>query len=119
MCIDNDGYLASLEIGKVYRTVAGDGGIANWIRVIDESGEVRKLGDGGNRALRGAAPGFLGRGVIGEGADEIDLAEVAELGAADVLQLAPEHDVKQLGFHGRSFHRGGSLKPNWPAISST
>jgi hypothetical protein len=39
MCIDNQGYLASLEIGKVYRTFPADSDIPNWIRVVDESGE--------------------------------------------------------------------------------
>src|SRR5205814_1227547 len=40
MCLDNRGYPASLEVGKVYRQVrpkAND--MKNWIRVIDESGE--------------------------------------------------------------------------------
>ncbi|HZG51886.1 MAG TPA: hypothetical protein VEZ40_07115 [Pyrinomonadaceae bacterium] len=40
VCIDNDGYKASLEVGKLYQLVTdeaaeGDG----MIRVIDESGE--------------------------------------------------------------------------------
>ena len=39
MCVDNRGYPASLEIGKVYRKLASRGDIPNWIRVIDESGE--------------------------------------------------------------------------------
>jgi hypothetical protein len=39
MCIDNHGYLASLEVGKVYQVLPGDAGVTNWIRVIDESGE--------------------------------------------------------------------------------
>jgi len=40
MCVDNRGYPASLEIGKVYRQIkprAND--MKNWIRVVDESGE--------------------------------------------------------------------------------
>jgi hypothetical protein len=40
MCIDNDGYQASLEVAKVYRTLpAGRSAPENWLRVIDESGE--------------------------------------------------------------------------------
>jgi hypothetical protein len=39
MCIDNRGYPASLDVGKVYRVPPGDAGVPNWIRVIDESGE--------------------------------------------------------------------------------
>lgn len=39
MCIDNHGYPASLEVGKIYRTLSVNAGVPNWIRVIDESGE--------------------------------------------------------------------------------
>jgi len=39
MCVDNDGYPASLEVGKVYRRLPGGAGARRWIRVIDESGE--------------------------------------------------------------------------------
>jgi hypothetical protein len=40
MCIDNDGYQASLEVAKVYRILAaGQSAPENWLRVIDESGE--------------------------------------------------------------------------------
>ena len=39
VCIDNEGYPVSLEIGKVYRTLPGHTGVPNWIRVVDESGE--------------------------------------------------------------------------------
>ena len=40
LCLNNDGYLASLEVGKVYRVVPDDEAEAQgYIRVIDESGE--------------------------------------------------------------------------------
>jgi hypothetical protein len=39
MCINNYGYVASLEIGKVYHAPAGNAGVPGWIRVVDESGE--------------------------------------------------------------------------------
>ena len=40
MCVDNRGYPASLEVGKVYRQVRPrTNDMKNWIRVIDESGE--------------------------------------------------------------------------------
>ena len=40
MCIDNDGYLASLEFGKVYLSLPTRGaGPEGWLRIIDESGE--------------------------------------------------------------------------------
>ncbi len=40
LCLNNDGYLASLEVGKVYRVIPDDDATAHgYIRVIDESGE--------------------------------------------------------------------------------
>lgn len=40
VCIDNAGYEASLEVGKLYRIVADDKAASHgYLRVIDESGE--------------------------------------------------------------------------------
>jgi hypothetical protein len=40
LCLDNDGYAASLEVGKVYPTLPSTDLVpAGWMRVIDESGE--------------------------------------------------------------------------------
>ena len=40
LCLNNEGYAASLEVGKVYRVVADDAAaVHGYIRVIDESGE--------------------------------------------------------------------------------
>ncbi len=40
LCLDNEGYLASLEVGKVYRVIHAKEGVAHgYIRIIDESGE--------------------------------------------------------------------------------
>ncbi len=40
VCIDNKGYKASLEIGKLYRVIPDEGAAAHgYLRVIDESGE--------------------------------------------------------------------------------
>ncbi len=40
LCLNNDGYSASLEVGKVYRVIcADDVAVHGYIRVIDESGE--------------------------------------------------------------------------------
>jgi hypothetical protein len=40
VCLNNEGYKASLEIGKIYRVIADKEAEANGlIRVIDESGE--------------------------------------------------------------------------------
>jgi hypothetical protein len=40
VCIDNEGYPASLEVGKLYRFIPDEAAAADGlIRVIDESGE--------------------------------------------------------------------------------
>ena len=40
LCLNNDGYAASLETGKLYRLIPDDEVIAQgYLRVIDESGE--------------------------------------------------------------------------------
>ena len=40
LCLNNEGYAASLEVGKVYRVVSDDkAAVHGYIRVIDESGE--------------------------------------------------------------------------------
>ena len=40
VCIDNDGYEASLELGKLYRIMPDENAEAHgYIRVVDESGE--------------------------------------------------------------------------------
>ena len=52
-----------------------------------------------DRALGGAAPGFLGGGVIVVQTDHVDIVEVGEFEAARVLDPAAEDEV-QLA-HGR------------------
>ena len=40
VCINNEGYPASLELHKIYRVVSDEDAVANEdLRVIDESGE--------------------------------------------------------------------------------
>lgn len=40
VCLDSEGYEASLEIGKLYRVIPDAGAAAHgYIRVVDESGE--------------------------------------------------------------------------------
>jgi hypothetical protein len=40
LCLNNEGYPASLEVGKVYRVIPDDEAAAHgYLRVIDESGE--------------------------------------------------------------------------------
>ena len=40
VCLDNEGYRASLEVGKLYRMIPDDEAAAHgYVSVIDESGE--------------------------------------------------------------------------------
>lgn len=40
LCLDNEGYKASLEVGKLYRLIPDDEASAHgYIRIVDESGE--------------------------------------------------------------------------------
>ena len=39
VCVKNQDYPASLEVGKIYRTLPDDAAKHSLIRVIDESGE--------------------------------------------------------------------------------
>jgi hypothetical protein len=39
LCVRNDGYLASLEVRKLYRIAVPEERDANLLRVVDESGE--------------------------------------------------------------------------------
>lgn len=40
LCLNNDGYAASLETGKLYRVIPDDEVMAQgYLRIIDESGE--------------------------------------------------------------------------------
>ncbi len=40
VCLNNDGYLASLEKGKIYKTLKDkEAESEGWLRVIDEDGE--------------------------------------------------------------------------------
>jgi hypothetical protein len=39
LCLDNEGYPASLEVGKLYRVVPDEEAAAHgYVRIIDESG---------------------------------------------------------------------------------
>ena len=40
VCLDNEGYKASLEVGKLYRLIPDEKAAAHgYVRVVDESGE--------------------------------------------------------------------------------
>lgn len=46
LCINNEGYEASLEVGKVYRIIPDEEASAHsYIRIIDESGKDYAFGD--------------------------------------------------------------------------
>ena len=46
LCINNEGYEASLEVGKVYRIIPDEEAFAHgYIRIIDESGKDYAFGD--------------------------------------------------------------------------
>ena len=46
LCINNEGYEASLEVGKVYRIIPDEEASAHgFIRIINESGEDYAFGD--------------------------------------------------------------------------
>src|SRR5688572_2682668 len=47
-------------------------------------------------ALRGAFPSVVRRFVIRERADEIDFAQILELGAVEALEFAADDEVQQL-----------------------
>ena len=66
LCLNNEGYPASLEVGKLYRVIPDDDAAAHgYIRVIDESGEdyaytasrfhLMQLPDAVERALSSAS----------------------------------------------------------------
>ena len=45
LCIDNEGYEASLEVGKVYRVIPDEAAADHgYIRIVDESGEDYAFG---------------------------------------------------------------------------
>ncbi|MGA7874516.1 MAG: hypothetical protein WCA08_02555 [Desulfoferrobacter sp.] len=40
LCLNNEGYLASLEVGKLYRVIPNEEAAAHgYLRIVDESGE--------------------------------------------------------------------------------
>lgn len=40
LCVNNEGYKASLEVGKLYRVIADEQAAAHgYMRIVDESGE--------------------------------------------------------------------------------
>jgi len=40
LCLDNEGYPVSLEVGKVYRVIPdADAAAHGYLRIVDESGE--------------------------------------------------------------------------------
>jgi hypothetical protein len=72
VCLNNDGYPASLEVGKLYRVipdkeVAADG----YLRVIDESGEDYAFAE--NRFYLVKLPANVEQALIAHGPDSLGL----------------------------------------------
>src|SRR5690348_11093135 len=59
-----------------------------------------------DRALRMAAPGFLGRGIVRVDPDDVDLVEVLELDTLRVGHPAAHHQVQKLLRHSLAFRAG-------------
>lgn len=56
------------------------------------------------RALSGAAPGFVGLGVIGINAHDVQFVEIIEFDlAGEIFQFAAKDEVQQLFSHGIAF----------------
>ena len=88
-------------------------GVEQLVRVHDEVAHVGVV-DG---RLGAGLPGLLGFFVVAEGADELDLRQVAEDGLGRVAHFAADDEVKQLGVvrvgHGEGVHCGRNVR--WPA----
>lgn len=82
VCINNSGYEASLEAGKLYRMIPDEeAGSHGYIRVIDESGD--DYGYSASRFFPIDVPQAL----------EKALASATALQADDVVQFAPRAEV--------------------------
>ena len=57
-------------------------------------------------ALRGALPGPVGAGIIGEDTDDIEVGRIAEIRPFQILKFAAEHKMEKLMGHA---HYLGSL----------
>ena len=71
VCIDNQGYQASLEVGKLYRIIADRQAAKHgYIRVIDESGE--DYGYSAERFFRLETPAALAKALSSAATARID-----------------------------------------------
>ena len=63
VCLSNQGYPASLEVGKLYRVIADEQAAAHgYIRVVDESGEDYAFA--ANRFHLVELPAAVGRALV-------------------------------------------------------
>lgn len=67
-------------------------GVEEAVQMDDKIAHVRIV----HRRLGLGAPCRLGRLVVREDADDVELIEISELYAVQFLELATEHEVKQL-----------------------
>jgi hypothetical protein len=64
LCLENEGYPASLEVGKLYRVVPDQDAAAHgYVRVVDESGEDYAFTASRFHLIR--LPGNVGRALVG------------------------------------------------------
>jgi hypothetical protein len=74
VCLNNTGYPASLEVGKLYRVIPDkDAATEGYLRVIDESGEDYAFAV--NRFYIVQLPANVEETLIANGADSIGLAK--------------------------------------------
>src|SRR4029079_17080814 len=83
----------------------GSLGIEQSMKVNDKVAHVRVV-DG---LLRLRLPGDIGAGIIRIDADDVDLVEILELGAAELGEFAAEDEVQQLRFRCGRIGRHGSV----------
>jgi hypothetical protein len=73
VCLNNDGYPASLEVGKLYRVIADEDAAAEgYLRVIDESGEDYAFA--ANRFYVVKLPANVEKALIANGSSSLGLA---------------------------------------------
>src|SRR6202051_1580823 len=80
------------SVSVLTRRLARTVGIEQAVQVDDKITHVRVI-DG---LLRFRLPGDIGAGIIRKDADDLDLVEIFELGAAEFGHLAAEHEMEQL-----------------------
>src|SRR5450631_2803741 len=82
----------SYEFVALMPALGGRVGVEQAVQMDDEIPHLRVV-DG---LLRLAPPGRIGGGVVRVDADDIELVEILEFGRFEAVELAAEHEMKQL-----------------------